>query len=370
MKEVVFVSPYLKNRHAGGGEKHLFEVALALPSTYRPSIALPLDDNLTGDDLQRELNNYRQFYEQFLGTSLKRCHFITSPLFTNQPWWQKLWWTRHFDYLYYVSDGSLFFSLARHNLLHIQTPPHHQPSQLDLLKLKNWHQVSCNSLFTKNQFEKVFSRQKQVGVLYPMAKLNQSRPVKKEKIIVSIGRFFPQLHAKRQDVLIEIFRQLRAFDPSLLRDWRLVLIGPVENEAYFRRIQGLAKNLPVTLITDAKRQELESWLYRASLYWSATGYGQDESESPQLVEHFGMALIEAMLAGAVPIVTKRGGHREILTGQLDQLLWQTKHECLTLSHRLIAQPQLRRRLRSAVTKRAKQFGEPQFKLAVKNLFSL
>ena len=51
-----------------------------------------------------------------------RIHFIRSPLFTEAPWYTKLFWTRSFDYLYFVTDGSLFFSLAGRNLLHIQTP--------------------------------------------------------------------------------------------------------------------------------------------------------------------------------------------------------------------------------------------------------
>jgi hypothetical protein len=55
--------------------------------------------------------------------------------------------------------------------------------------------------------------------------------------------------------------------------------------------------------------------------WHATGYGFDAEQYPAKQEHFGMTTVEAMSAGAVPVVLNTGGQREIVTHGDDGFLW-------------------------------------------------
>lgn len=369
--KAVFVSPYLKNYHAGGGEKHLFDVALALPKQIEVCIAIPQFNGDTRDIEDQHLASYKQFYEQFLGVSLHRCRFIATPLFTNAPWWEKLWWTRSFSHLYYVSDGSAFFSLARRSILHIQTPPHLRPSFLTKLKVRTWSEISCNSQFTRSVFIRLFGASFNTSVLYPMAdqQLFSVRQAK-ENIILHVGRFFVHQHSKRQDVIVEMFRQLLEKYPHHFDKWRLVLVGAIENQNYFQDVKAKSKGLPVELRTDCSRHELLNLYGKATIFWSATGYGKNEHNEPQVVEHFGKAVVEAMAAGAIPIITNKGGHSEILTDSLSHLLWKTKQECIERTAQVVQNMSTQGQLRRAVINRAKDFSQTKFRGQVRALFHL
>ena len=45
----------------------------------------------------------------------------------------------------------------------------------------------------------------------------------------------------------------------------------------------------------------------AAIAWHAAGYGESERRAPERFEHFGMAVAELMMSGAVPIVFDGGG---------------------------------------------------------------
>lgn len=351
---IAMYSPYVPGHH-GGGEKHFFDVASTLAEQHTVTISLP-------SSLMPQVPALRSEYEAFLGIDLGSLRWQASPLAEKSSIWQKMNWTAAFDYLYAVTDGSLFLSRAKKNNVHFQVPFTHPPSLAQRLKLRSWQLKNANSQFTRSVIERVW------GVTVPYVhhpKVDVERlfalAQPKKKTIVSVGRFFRQLHSKRQDVLIDCFAQLRAAQPKLVADWSLELIGTVEDEAYVADLKKQAAGLPISFVLNCSRRELEHHYARASIFWHAAGFEIDETVEPERVEHFGIATVEAMAAGAVPLVMFKGGQKEILGSGLAELGWQTRDECVAKTIGLITDLQRRQNLALQCQQRAADFGSAVFK---------
>jgi len=354
-------SPYFPD-HFGGGERHILDIATHAPADARVWITFPKQEKPTN------IKKIREAYESFYGASLKNITFAPSPIGTNTSFLKKLLWTKQFSHLFAVSDGSLFFSLAQKNIAHLQIPFTQYPGGfLNKLKLRFW-QLNTNSYFTKSVIESNWQTSVS-SVLQPMVDTSLfSLQQKKEKIILHVGRFFTQLHSKRQDILVENFRQLLEKHPEL-KDWKLVLVGSVEDTKYMKKIIQMSADLPVLIHSDCSRAELLDLYARASVYWHATGFGVDEIKHPEKVEHFGITTLEAMAAGAAPVVVAKGGQREILDEDLLPLAWDTSVECVAQTNKLLADSKLLEKFQSLAKKRAIVFGEERFAKQVVDLFS-
>ena len=348
--KICLYSPYIP-KHTGGGEKYLFDVASVLAEHHEVCIAISASDLANETDIRKR-------YELFLNRSLKNITFISSPIDSAVSSLEKLLWTKQFDVLYYLTDGSLFFSLAKKNILHIQFPLQLDKSGLvEQLKLKNWQVKNTNSEFTKRVVEKSWPVSINV-VHHPMIDVEEiqrsAKTQPKENIILSVGRFFRQLHSKRQDVLVRMFANLD------MADWKLVLIGGVEDEDYLAEIKNMAKGLNISILTNVSRQELLQWYARAAIFWHAAGYEVDEQEHPEKVEHFGISTVEAMAAGCVPLVHGKGGQVEVMGDELRDLLWSTEEECSDKTKQVIHKSKWRRELSEVAKARAATFGKDVF----------
>lgn len=363
--KICFYSPYLP-KHFGGGEKYLFDCAKNLCQQHQVYIAINNSDFFDPDRYQAKINQY----QQFLNYPLNKINFIPSPLGTANNFIKKLFWTKQFDCLYYVTDGSFFLSLAKKNILHIQIPFTHQLKFFERLKLANWSVKNANSKYTQQIVEKSWQTKIQY-IHYPvfgLAEFNHNKN-KKEKIILNVGRFFTQLHHKRQDIIIKIFKGLIAKYPKLLKDWQLILIGSVEDDQYYQKIKKNTQNLPIKIITNIERKRLNEWYQKANFFISATGYGVDQKKEPKKVEHFGISLVEAMTFGAIPLATDKGGHREILNNGLTNCLYQTIEECQRKIYQLINDQHLQQQIRKKVINRASDFSNDRFKKILNEMLS-
>ena len=353
--KVLFYSPYVP-KHFGGGEKHFFDVATTVAQKHDVFIALP----------DETANFSREKYEKFLNYSLEKLQFIPSKI-TSGSLFEKLQETRKFDYVYAVTDGSFFYSAAKQNNLHIQIPFTNPLNLWEKYKLRSWNIKNTNSEFTKKVVEKAWQT-KITQVHYPLDNLNEITPVTtKEKVILHVGRFFKQLHSKRQDVLVSFFYLFLDQNPKLLKGWKLVLVGSIEDSEYFEEVKKQALGYPIELISNISREKLIALYQEAALYWHATGFEVDEEQFPQKVEHFGITTIEAMAAGCVPVVINKGGQKEILES-IPELLWNSQTECLVITQQLIADKSEYAKMQQRSLVAVQQFSKEIFQKAVWKMF--
>lgn len=184
----------------------------------------------------------------------------------------------------------------------------------------------------------------------------------KERIVLSVGRFFAGGHSKRHDVMARAFRQLVDGGHD---GWELHLVGSLHNDPddrrYFDEVTRLAEGYPIHIHTDAPRALLEDLYRRASFYWHAAGYGVDVEAHPAELEHFGMTTVEAMGRGSVPVVFGRGGQVEIIRDGVDGRLWLELDDLARITAGLIDDGEQRRRLAHAARERGLEFSSTRFR---------
>lgn len=180
------------------------------------------------------------------------------------------------------------------------------PSRADFLS--TYDLVLSNSAFTAEWVRRLWDVDSEV--LHPPATMFEPGP--KEPIITSVGRFFREGgHSKKQLELVQGFRRLVE---SGVDGWELHLAGGCAPAArpYLDEVRDAAEGLPVTFHIDVSGQELAALYARSSIYWHATGLGEDPRRHPEKFEHFGITTVEAMSAGAVPVVIGQAGQIEIV----------------------------------------------------------
>ncbi|MGI8511503.1 MAG: glycosyltransferase, partial [Solirubrobacteraceae bacterium] len=190
----------------------------------------------------------------------------------------------------------------------------------------------------------------------------------KERVILSIGRFFAGFHDKRHDVLIDAFAALHA-GAGAADGWELHLVGGLGPEAgsaeHLERLRERAAGLPIVFHVDASAAELDDLLGRGALLWHATGYGVDPVAHPERLEHFGIATVEGMAHGAVPLVVPAGGQGEIVADGETGRHWGSVTELVDVTAELIAYRRERERLAAAAAAAAQRFGRARFEAAVR-----
>lgn len=180
-------------------------------------------------------------------------------------------------------------------------------------RLDSYDTFICHSEYVQKWIKKLWD--KNALVLYPPVKLINSKPSTlnpKQNWICSVGRFFTLGHGKKQEIMIEAFKKLNSFQ-SPISDLQLHLVGGVGSEpSSLRFIEDLrekAKGYPIFFHFNVKRDEVEEILLKSKIYWHAGGY---EETNPINFEHFGIAPVEAISAGCVPILFDGGGLPEII----------------------------------------------------------
>lgn len=183
-------------------------------------------------------------------------------------------------------------------------------------------------------------------------------PENREKLILAVGRFAAGGHNKKHVAMIEAFRDLKRRGPN----WRLVLAGATSEQDgdYLANLERLSVGLDVEIRVNIGRAELESLYRRAFCLWHATGYGEDSDRHPELMEHFGIVVVEAMSAGCVPLVFAIGGPSETVSDGVDGLTWTELEQLVSATVSLADNPLLRARLVENAKARAADFDETTF----------
>jgi glycosyltransferase involved in cell wall biosynthesis len=221
--------------------------------------------------------------------------------------------------------------------------------------------VMSNSEYTRGWIRRLWDVD--ADVLYPPIQVDRLHPAaEREKVVLSVGRFFePGLgHAKRQLEMVRVFGQM-ARDRQL-DGWSMTVLGGCEESQrpYLETVLAAAEGLPIRVEANAPRSVVEQAMSSASIFWSATGLGEDEEQAPWAQEHFGMTTAEAMAGGCVPVVIDRAGQREIVGEGVHGFRWSTPAELVTKTLRVAGDPQLRATLSAAAVTRAHDFSDEAF----------
>ncbi len=347
-QKAAFFDPYLDT--IGGGERYTLTAA-----EYLSREGWEVDLWWDGPDLKKKI-------EERLDLDLGRVNFVSRPKNVFERW-QK---SRNYDLFFWLSDGSIPLLLGRRNLLHFQVPFRkvNGKSWINRLKLKQIKAVICNSRFTKSFIDQEFGVDSEV--LYPPVETEKMKPKRKEKMILSVGRFSQLKQAKRQDVLIEAFKK---FYDRGYRDWRLVLAGGVEVGVgtYIEKLKKKVEDYPVEIIQSPDFKTLKDLYGRAKIFWSAAGFGINEEKEPDRVEHFGITVVEAMAAGAVPLVFSAGGHKEVVIEGENGFLWKTVGQVIKKTQKIIDGRILHKSIAKGSTESSRKYGYERFRTSIEKI---
>lgn len=322
--------------------------------------------------------------------------------------------------IYYVHFPSPIRSgLFNHALTFFQTTNFHSlfPSRLkekisDRLRAGIYHDLqkrldSYDTFITHSQYVAKWVKKewnKETKVIYPPVQLN-SKPQTlnpkqitnhksqipnkqttkelnnqetKHNWICSLGRFFTLGHGKKQEIMIEAFKEIcdsnnfkyqmtnvkstnqilnpkyqkKLNNQSLIANrqfanspinLQLHLIGGVGKEPssvrFVEQLMEMAKGYPIFFHFNVSRTEVEEILLKSKIYWHAAGFGENQGKNPIKFEHFGIAPVEAISAGCIPILYNGGGLPEIVNLlQIDpQLhLFRTMEELISNTKKIMS----------------------------------
>ncbi len=228
--------------------------------------------------------------------------------------------------------------------------------------------IICQSEYVRGCVRRLWHRE--AAVLPPPVEVPPRQPdwSRKRHLILSVGRFVAGGHVKRHDVLVRAFRELCA---SGIGDWQLVLAGSLHRDAaslaYLRQVEELARGYPVRILTDVPLSDLGRLYAAAPIYWHAAGFGVDAALHPEALEHFGMATVEAMANGAVPVVIGRGGQPEVVQDGVSGYLWVDPRTLVDRTRVLIEDPGLRERVGRSARAASQRFDRQSFARMLQSL---
>jgi L-malate glycosyltransferase len=215
---------------------------------------------------------------------------------------------------------------------------------------------------TNSRFSQVWTKRRwdiDCEIIYPPVD-QRFQPGMKTNTILSVGRFTTTGHSKKQLEMIAAFDQLHT---QAAGDWQYVSVGAVSDAdadlQYFQSVSRMARQCRAQAFANVERLRLKQLYGQAKIFWHAAGYGESD-ERPELSEHFGIATVEAMSAGCVPIVFNKGGPPEIVQHGESGFVWNQLRELTEYTELLMGDDRRRARMAEAARIRAALFSREQF----------
>lgn len=345
MKKALIFDPYTDT--VGGGERYVLTFATVI-SKLGYAVEIVADSRLDLNEAEKKFG---------LDLSNIKIGPQVHDIYTKGSFLKKLLLTPQYDLIFFVSDGSLPFLFGKKNLVHFQVPFTKVGGNyfINLIKGLFIHKLVFNSNFTAEVIKKQLPYCSSV-VLYPPIDTDNFVSGKKENIILSVARFDSPSHAKRQDVLIAAFKKLYEKE----KNYQLILAGGLMGEEnYLSSLKQAAGKLPIKFVPNPNFGELKDLYAKAKIFWHAAGFGIDEKKEPEKVEHFGIVTVEAMSAGAVPVVIDRGGQREIITGE-NGYLCESIDEMVSSTVSLLNHPEKLKLVSQNAIRRSRDFNTEKF----------
>jgi glycosyltransferase involved in cell wall biosynthesis len=346
--------PYLDD--LGGGEKYMMTIAQCLSENHKVDV------------FWNNINDLKGLTQRF-SLDLSKVNLAPNIFSPKVSTAKRLVETSKYDAIIFLSDGSLPWVLSKKLFVHIQQPLKimQTNSLLDKIKTTRVTSFFCNSEYTKSFIDKKFHLKS--VILYPPVALNP-KDVKKENIILHVGRFrvrnVKNDDYKKQGVMIETFKKMIN---KGLKNWRFILAVSIQekDKNAFADMMKKAVGFPIEFLVNKNNKELWDTYSKAKIYWHASGFGEDLEKNPEYAEHFGISTVEAMGAGAVPVVINAGGQREIVSEGINGLLWDSIDELQSKTLRLIKDETLLNELSIKAIESSKKFSMEEFCQALNNL---
>ncbi len=351
-KTVGLYTPYLDV--LGGGEKHILSILKVFDEAgYHVTI-------FWNQDLTEQIKNrlHLTFEHLTFEKDLRDMSFIEkakklSPL----------------EWMLYVTDGSYFFSPAKKTAIFCMVPEKKLYSLSPVNALKTANAVFiANSHYTATWLHK-WHISSQVVYPYVSEEFFVEEPRKRSPIVLSVGRFFKHLHAKRHPELIQTFLRFHSQHPEYV----LVLAGGVkkEDEEY---VEELKRQFPQPFIlfkTNITFPLLKDLYKNAMMYWHFTGFGVDSLTTPEQVEHLGMTPLEAMASRTIPFCFNAGGPKEIIENGKNGFLFSSQEELLRQTSYFLNTPSLQSQMaQSAYQFAFRSFRYETFAAHVRTIFHI
>lgn len=344
--------PYLDD--IGGGEKYMMTIASVLAKHHTVDVFWdhPADLELIGERFNIAVTKFHIVPNIFRSNMLVR--FFT---------------TRKYDAIVFLSDGSIPFVGTKKLFVHIQQPLDHFQNQsfFDKLKLSRVRAFFCNSTYTKSFVTNAFGIT--AKIIYPPVAVHKKQ-VKKENVILHVGRFrvknVKNGDYKKQMVMVEAFKTM--VDKGF-KGWKFVVavsFSDKEKEE-FSKMEHAAKGYPIEFLINQTNEKLWDVYSQAKIYWHASGFGENLEIHPEFAEHFGISTVEAMGAGAVPVVINAGGQREIVQEGKNGFLWDTLDGLMSKTKILTEDEKLWQRLSKEAEQSAKLYSYETFEKNIKEL---
>jgi glycosyltransferase involved in cell wall biosynthesis len=264
---------------------------------------------------------------------------------------------RKYDWFFCLTDGSIFYSSAKHSIIHFQVPFTNRlpKNPWTTMKMKSWDKAIYNSNFTQQIVEQTWPFTGEV--VYPPVSTEEFKSLPKKKMIINVGRFFGYLRGKKQDVMIQMFKQM--VDKGGAKDWSLHLAGSAGegDMEYVEELKKSATGYDIYIHPNIPFQDLKKLYGEGSIYWHASGFGEDD---PKKFEHFGITTVEAMAAGCIPVVINKGGQREIVESGVSGFLWDNREECLERTVELMNNGHQLNKMANSAQERSRDFSKQKF----------
>jgi GT2 family glycosyltransferase len=342
------------NLTAGGGERYLLTLAAALTEDHAVTIGVPY--------LYSHLR-LRQLGTEF-GIDLAACE-IACLVDLSGEW----------DLMAVLGNHVVppIAARGKRSFFHCQFPfPMPVGSTIDPAILAGYNTILACSDFARRNIEATLARHAlppcPVEVLYPPVPQATVAGTTKKARILTVGRFFSGGHNKRHDLLIKAFRVLHTRHGGGI-EFHLAgsSMPDPEHLDYVARLQELAVGLPVVFHVNVAPQLLNQLYHEATIYWHGTGLQGDLKRSPELAEHFGITIVEAMSASCVAFALNAGGAPEIITDGIDGCLYNTVDSLIDRTLSLLRDPALCETIGARARRRAADFTVARFTDSVRRL---
>src|SRR3989344_5301855 len=223
-------TPYLDS--FGGGERYMLTIAETLSGDHEVDLFIDSHQSkLKPEELKEGLGIH-------LNLDLSKVNLINAPMGGGN-FFKRLFFLKKYDLIFYLTDGSIFYSTAKKNIVHFQVP-FKNSSAINIwerIKLSSWNLAMCNSKFTADIVAKQWPIK--TTIVFPPVDIEKIKPLKKKKQILSVGRFVSFTKSKKHEEMIKTF--IKLIKENSLKGWSLHLAGSIEgDENYLKELQKLA----------------------------------------------------------------------------------------------------------------------------------